>query len=189
MRTSTHMEVLFSCLLAITLGILIIVSLLQYKQQSKSLQKDIENRSPFVTFCKMWSASSAGMSTPSAAATANPSLTFAFYHFYVLEDRPLIKYCRLSVVVTPVVSRTFFALITIQQMHLVKKISFVTKRSPTTLDPGVSNTSRRLVKTKQIRNIANIHPENGFLKDLRNDSPSVTHLRSVRVDMGLTARL
>ena len=47
MRTSTHMEVLFSCLLAITLGILIIVSLLQYKQQSKSLQNDIEKRSPF----------------------------------------------------------------------------------------------------------------------------------------------
>ena len=47
MRTSTHMEVLFSCLLAITLGILIIVSLLQYKQQSKSLQNDIENRPPF----------------------------------------------------------------------------------------------------------------------------------------------
>ena len=41
------MEVLFSCLLAITLGILIIVSLLQYKQQSKSLQNDIENRPPF----------------------------------------------------------------------------------------------------------------------------------------------
>ena len=99
MRTSTHMEVLFSCLLAITLGILIIVSLLQCKQQSKSLQKDIENRSPFVTFCKMWSASSAGMSTPSAAATANPSLTFAFYHCHILEDRPLIKYCQLSVVV------------------------------------------------------------------------------------------
>ena len=107
LRTSTHMEVLFSCLLAITLDILIIVSLLQYKQQSKSLQKDIENRSPFVTFCKMWSASSAGMSTPSAAATVNPSLTLAFYHCHILGDRPLIKYCRLSIVVTPVVSRTF----------------------------------------------------------------------------------
>ena len=46
------MEVLFSCLLAITLGILIIVSLLQCKQQSKSLQKDIENRSPF-SFCHL----------------------------------------------------------------------------------------------------------------------------------------
>ena len=53
--------------------------------------------------------------------------------------------------------KDFFALITLQQMHLVKKINFVTKRSPTTLDPGVSNTSRRLVKTKQIRNMANIH--------------------------------
>ena len=63
--------------------------------------------SPFVTFCKMWSASSAGMSTPSAAATVNPSLTLAFYHCHILGDRPLIKYCRLSIVVTPVVSRTF----------------------------------------------------------------------------------
>ena len=53
-----------------------------------------------VTFCKMWSASSAGMSTPSAAATANPSLTFAFYHCHILEDRPLIKYCRLSALIT-----------------------------------------------------------------------------------------
>ena len=34
-----------------------------------------------------------------------------------------------------------------------------------------------------------IPPRKGILKDLRNDSPSVTHLRSVRVDMGLTARL
>ena len=152
MRTSTHMEVLFSCLLAITLGILIIVSLLQYKQQSKSLQKDIENRSPFVTFCKMWSASSAGMSTPSAAATANPSLTFAFYHCHVHDDRPSQI---LSVVCC---CQALFALITLQHLHLVKKINFVTKRSPTTLDPGVSNPSRRLVKTKQIRNIANIHP-------------------------------
>ena len=63
------------------------------------------------------------------------------------------------VVVTRIVSSTFLhSLHDNKYVHLVKKINFVTKRSPTTLDPGVSNTSRRLVRTKQIRNIANIHP-------------------------------
>ena len=184
------MEVLFSCLLAITLGILIIVSLLQYKQQSKSLQKDIENRSPFVTFCKMWSASSAGMSTPSAAATVNPSLTLAFYHCHILGDRPLIKYCRLSIVVTPVVSRTFLHSL-LYNKCIWSKRSVLLPKDRQRLWTQESQTPHEGWWRRKKSEILQISapPSKGILKDLRNDSPSVTHLRSVRVDMGLTARL
>ena len=166
MRTSTHMEVLFSCLLAITLGILIIVSLLQYKQQSKSLLKDIENRSPFQSrHCLNFLSPSARCGRPPQRGCQLPRqqpqpIPLSPLHFTIVTFlrivllSNIVGYLLLSL---QLFQGLFFALITLQQMHLGKKINFVTKRSPTTLDPGVSNTSRRLVRTKEIRNIANIH--------------------------------